>query len=160
MRKLLSLFLVALFVLGTSAVCHAGKGRIAFVHVKVENEVLVLDGIKVVEGNMKHPRRLNLVEGHLYFEVLDISGKRLFEGTVPDPSSRRLEYADEDGTLHSTTVEVESPFISIRIPFDEAAKTVKFYRVEISGPGKAKLAKAPEVFGSVAIELGEVGHEE
>lgn len=160
MRKLISVTLLLLAVLEVSTACHAGKGRIAFVHLRVENEVLVLDDIKVVEGNMKYPRRLNLVEGHLYFEVLDVSGKRLFEGTVSDPSSRRLEYADEDGALHSTTVVIEDPFISIRIPFDETAKTVKFYRIEISGPGKAKLAKAPEAFGSVTIELGEVGHEE
>ena len=160
MRKLLSLYLLALLVLGASADCYAGKGRIAFVHVRVEKEVLVLEGVKVVEGAMKPPRKLNLVEGHLYFEVLDVSGKRLFEGTVPDPSNRRLEYADEDGTLHSTTVELESAFFSVRIPFDTAAKNLKFYRIEIPGHGKTKLAKALEAFGSVTIELEEAGHEE
>ncbi len=159
-KKLLLFCLLALLVLGTSADCYAGNRRIAFVHVKVEKGVLVLDGIKVVEGAMKHPRRFNLVEGHLYFEVLDVSGKRLFEGTVPDPSNRRLEYADQDGTLHSKNVEVESAFLSVRIPFDTAARTVKFYRIEVPDHGKAKLEKAPEAFGSVTIELGEVDHEE
>ena len=160
MRKLLSLCLFALLVLGVSTDCYAGKGRIAFVHMRVEKGVLVLEGVKVVEGAMKHPRKLNLVEGHLYFEVLDVSGKRLFEGTVPDPSNRRLEYADEDGTLHSTTVELESAFLSVRIPFDTAVKTLKFYRIQVPDYGKKKLAKAPEAFGSVTIELEEVGHEE
>jgi hypothetical protein len=157
---MLFLCLLVLLVLGASRECYAGKGRIAFVHIRVEGGVLVLDGVKVVEGDMKFPRRLGLVEGHLYFEVLDVSGKRLFEGTVPDPSSRRLEYADEDGTLHSKTVEIESAFFSIRIPFDADAQTIKFYSIEIQGDGKARLARAREALGSVTIELGEAGHEE
>lgn len=159
MRKLLALCLLVLLAVGVSAECHGGKGRIAFVHMRFEDGELVLDGVKVVEGDMKQPRRLNLPEGHLYFEVLDISGKRLFEGTVPDPLKRRFEYFDEDGTIHSKTVEVESAFFSVRIPFDSGARTLKFYRIEAAGSEKAKLTKASEAFGSVTIELKEVDHE-
>ncbi len=159
MRKLLTLCLLVLLVVGISAECYGGNGRIAFVHMRFEDGELVLDGVKVVEGDMKRSRRLNLPEGHLYFEVLDISGKRLFEGTVPDPLKRRLEYFDEDGTIHSKTVEVESAFFSVRIPFDTAAHAIKFYRIEVAGSEKAKLMKASEAFGSVTIELKEVEHE-
>jgi hypothetical protein len=148
-----------IFILGASVVGHAGNERIAFVHIRVESGELVLERIKVVEGSLKTPRRLNLSDDRIYFEVLDKVGKKLFEGTIPDPSTRRYEYADEDGTLHSKTVEVESVFISIRIPYNPSAKTVKFYRIEEAGGGRAKLVKAPEAFGSVTLDIGEVGDE-
>jgi hypothetical protein len=159
-RKILPLCLLVFLALGASTVGFAGKGRIAFVHITIEKGALTLGGVKLVDGDMKRPRRLDLSEDRLYFEVLDVSGKRLYEGTVPDPSNRRLEYADDDGTLHSTIVEVENAFLSVKIPFDAAAHTLRFYRIEAVGREKAKLAKAPEAFGSVTIELGEVGHEE
>lgn len=123
----------------------------------VEGE-LTLESVEVVEGRLKIPKTLHPGKGKLYCEVLDVSGKPIFETIIPDPSIHRFEYADEDGTLHSKTVTREDAFISIRMPYDPAARTLEIYRIDTL-PGSGRLSKKAGMIGSLRIVEGRGGHE-
>ena len=140
------------------SVSSAGNDRIAFLDIRMVGGEMTLEGIEVVEGRLKIPRRLNLRKGGLYCEVLDISGNRIFETVVPDPSRRRIEYADKEGRLHAQEVTVEDAFISIRIPYDESAHTIEIYRIDTS-PGEGKLSKRAKRIGRLRIDVMGGGHE-
>jgi hypothetical protein len=134
--------------------------RIAFVNVRIVRGELALEGVAVVEGRLKRPKRLRLAKGKLYYEVLDVSGQRLFEATMPDPTLLRLEYADDTGSLHSRTVARDSVYFSVRIPYEESAHLIRFYRVDVSPHAGGALRKDAQLVGSVPIDLLGVNREE
>jgi hypothetical protein len=136
----------------------AGGDRIAFLNIRMIRGELVLESIKVVDGRLKIPRTLHLEKGKLYCEVLDLSGKPIYETVVHDPSIQRLEYADEGGRLHSKIVTREDAFLSIRIPYDAAARTVEIYRIDVSHEG-ARLVKRASRLGSLTIDVRGGSHE-
>jgi hypothetical protein len=118
----------------------------------------ILESVEIVEGRLKTPRKLHLGRGKLYCEFLDVTGKPIFETVVPDPSIHRVEYADEEGRLHSKTVTIEDAFISIRMPYDPAARTLEIYRIDAL-PGRRELSKRASRLGSLRIDEGRDGHE-
>ena len=136
----------------------AGGDRIAFINIRMVGGEPVLESVEIVEGKLKIPKKLHLGREKLYCEVIDASGESIFETVVPDPSIQRFEYADEDGRLHSKVVNLEEAYISIRIPYDEAARTLEIYRVEASPDGRSLLKKASRI-GSLTIHAGRGGHE-
>jgi hypothetical protein len=132
--------------------------RITFLNIRMVDGELTLESVKVVEGSLKIPRTLHLEKGKLYCEVLDVSGKPIFETVVHDPSIERLEYADAEGRLHSKVVAREDAFFSIRIPYDPAARTVDVYRIDASHDG-GRLIKRANRIGSLRIDPSGGGHE-
>lgn len=142
----------------TASGSHAGNDRIAFLNIRIVDGELTLENVKVVEGRLKIPESLHLDKGKLYCEVLDVGGKSIFETVVQDPAIQRLEYADEEGRLHSKTVNRKDTFFSIRIPYDSAANRVEIYRIDASPDGK-KLVKKASRLGSLPIDVRGDGHE-
>lgn len=136
----------------------AGGDRIAFLNIRMVRGEPVLEGIEVVEGRLKIPKRLHLGREKLYCEVKDAAGNRIFETVVPDPSVRRLEYVDGDGTLHSKIVTEDDAFISIRIPYDEAARTLEIYSID-TPPGGVELSKRARKIGTLTIDVRGGGNE-
>ena len=142
----------------TTAGSRAGSDRIAFLNIRIVQGELTLESVRIVEGRLKTPKTLHLDMGKLYCEVLDLSGKRLFETVVNDPSIQRFEYADDEGKLHSKIVTRDDAFFSIRIPYNVTARTVKIYRIDTT-PGGKKLIKRAHSIGSLSIDLQGEGHE-
>lgn len=155
---------VGILVLCFSAAClipagaRAGGDRIAFLNIRMAGGEPVLESVKIVEGKLKIPKTLHLERGKLYCEVLDLSGKTIFETVVHDPSIQRLEYADEEGRLHSRVVTGEDAFFSVRIPYDAAARTVEIYRID-TPPGGRVLAKKAGHLCTLTIDFSGGGHE-
>jgi hypothetical protein len=142
----------------TAAGSRAAGDRIAFLDIRIVRGEPRLEGVKIVEGRLKIPRALHLDKGRLYCEVLDASGETLFETVVHDPSVERIEYAGDDGRLHTKILTREDAFISIRIPYDTAARTLVIYRIETS-PDGGRLVKRANRLGSMPIDVREGGHE-
>jgi hypothetical protein len=146
----------AIFMLFCFAVCltptgpRAAGDRIVFLNIRMVKGELTLESIEVVDGRLKTPRTLHLAKG--------ISGNPIFETVVLDPSIQRLEYADDEGRLHSKVVTREDAFFSIRIPYDVAARTVEIYRIEAPSSSTELLKKARRI-GSLTIDLSGGGHE-
>ena len=151
--------LLACLAVGLAAVAsRAGSDRIAFLNIRMVQGELTLENVTIVEGRLKTPKTLHLDKGKLYCEVLDVSGKRLFETVVHDPSIQRFEYADDEGMLHSKIVTRDDAFFSIRIPYGVTARTVKIYRID-TAPGGKKLVKRALHIGSLSIDLLGGGYE-
>ena len=156
MKKLLLAVLVATTAVAFST--HSGakpkSDRILFVNVTlIDGDVYLVD-TKVVKGTLKKQKGLPSSGNYLYFSVLSKSGTVLYEGAIPDPSLISVEYEDEGGQLQRQTSVLKSVDFAVRMPFDEAASQVIFYKIEKVPDGLQRVGRKTRQVGSVEFEVG------
>jgi hypothetical protein len=113
-----------------------GKG-IAFLTVILSDDNVRLADWTVAEGAL-HPLRAGTRHGGLEYEAVTASGGIVWEGSLPDPLTRRIEYEDPDnpGQLKIKIITVDSARFVVRVPVDSTINRFLFYRAAKPG-GKA-----------------------
>jgi len=142
---------------GHSTITAGTTDRIVYVNLTLENDSVRLNGTKIVPGTLKNKKTAALFKNRLYFSVSTRSGEIIHQGTTPDPTLLRVEYADENGNLHIDTAQRDSVDFSIRIPYDPSAHRLTVRRIRETLPGIETVEENSDLLGSFVIDLTEGG---
>jgi hypothetical protein len=160
MSKLLALFLaMGLCTLLPNEIVGSDGGKIVFLNLRMVKGAITLESVRIVDGKLKSPTRLEFYTNQIYFAVTSASNELLHQGKIQDPSKLRNEYADESGKLHFQPCALDSVTFSIRIPYDDRARTVEFFVVGDGMTSGAQVIEHGRRIGSVTIDMGEVRDE-
>jgi hypothetical protein len=157
MIKPLTAILALALGFGYSTATAGATGRIAYINLTLENNSIRLNGTKIVPGTLKTKKTASLFKNRLYFSVSTQSGEIIHEGTTPDPTLLRVEYADENGNLHINTAQRDRVDFSIRIPYDPSAHRLTVRRIRETPPGLKTVEEHSDLLGSFVIDLTEGG---
>ena len=96
-------------------------------HIELINETVTGGQIKDPSGHHTESR-----EGDLKCLTLDQNRAPIFTVIVPDPLVKRVEVPQEDGTLTSKVVELDSAVFSVRMPLDPSSRFIAVERISPS----------------------------
>jgi len=112
--------------------------------------------VSLVEANLRPGVLKPQPEGDsaaLCYEVVSEAGTPLWQGNLPDPTLRHLEYEDPDhpGQLLHKSVRVEEAEFTLRVPSLPAARRVDFFKVQPGPAGAVGPKLARTSWGSVTL---------
>jgi hypothetical protein len=121
----------------------AGDRRHLLMVVELELATRTAKILKARRVDLPLPRKRGpVVRGPWQVDVLDAAGKVLYSAPLPDASTLRGEFANEDGQLAGVTTHMQVTGVTLRLPLLEGAA-----RVVVS---KLDDGKRPSELGSVA----------
>ncbi len=129
--------------------------QIIFLNLKLMKGQICLESFKIVEGNLKRPKKVRLIKDHIYYKVFTKTGKKHYEAVIVDPSNINYEYEDDQGQLRSKKVVLDSVNFSVRLPYDESIHRVEFYKITDGIQEDHQLPQRIQSIGSVIINLME-----
>ena len=139
MRTATSVFSITILLLIGGAilgdvVAEGANDKIIFLHLRLENETIVLDSVKVRPGTLKvrSVPSNKRGDGWIHYVMRSEDDSRIGEGILKDPrlKFRGLEYEDprNPGALMKIDV-TEEPFrFLLRIPYTENLSRVEFFK--------------------------------
>jgi len=129
--------------------------QIIFLNLKLMKGQICLESFKIVEGNLKRPKKVRLIKDHIYYKVFTKTGKKHYEAVIVDPSNINYEYEDDQGQLRSKKVVLDSVNFSVRLPYDESVHRVEFFKITDGIQEAQQLPQRIQSIGSVIINLME-----
>lgn len=126
-------FWIALLLFEFNAGCRGWaeeSPQILFLHLKLNGDAISLLESTVKPGRLKTPVRSTKL-GDLHLEIIGADGATLWDSTMPDPSVRRLDYADPEhpGRLKSKIVRTGDVEFNVRVPFYPQARKLTLQRL-------------------------------
>jgi hypothetical protein len=145
--------ILALLALGFLVPAEASDSRIVFLNLTFVDGEAHLNDINIVEGHFKRRKAIRLAPNHFYYVMTSVSGKTLYEGTIPDPSILRVEYVDENGHLQMRTAKQVAVDFSIRLPYHRDAHRVTIRQIGDVLSEIQRLSDTTAEVGSFEIDL-------
>jgi hypothetical protein len=108
---------------------NGAPGRILFLDFSLDSSGLRLVGATGAAGRAK-PLGLRPGPGFIHYEVFDAVGQLTAEGSVEDPTQRRVEFPASagDGRIASTIITNPSGTLAVRLPGESSPYRIRFYR--------------------------------
>lgn len=132
--------------------------QILFLHLRMKDGVITLVKTTTRPGQLKLPRD-GQQRGEFDYEVFSATGQPITKGKLADPSIRRYEFADPDrpGSMKAKEVKLNDVEFTLRLPHQNAAQIVKFFRPPLPALSPAKQNVERRLLGSVELPLREGG---
>jgi hypothetical protein len=96
---------------------------------RLHENVLVLEKVKVVNGKLKHKRSQNV--GELYYEITGQNGKPINSDFIGKPKEIPYDYIGTDDQLKGGIGKVSEEMFVLKIPFDSGMKDILFYATKV-----------------------------
>jgi hypothetical protein len=109
-------------------------GRMLFLDFSLGPTSLALTGAQGAAGRAK-PTPARDDPGFIRYDVFDSTGRLVIEGTVEDPTRRRIEFpaSSDDGRIASTAQSAAAGTFAVRLPGESDAARIVFSRLTRGG---------------------------